>query len=1262
MKRIVCLLLCIALVLTLGVVDAFAQNSASVVYYVTDTSVNTVTGLREGESFSPDYMPENVPDGKYFAGWTDANGNYILKDGIVVSSGENKLYASLKEYVGKENVYLNPQSSIAMPSFDINGENYLNYTDTDNGYAYREFVSENGEEFMRVYNSQGWISRIFMQLSDKDGAAYQLKQNTKYYITVTYKVPKYVRAVDIAVISGINLKDRASLSNAYNGVAQTVGYLSETTDTSLTQGSWTWVWHGNGHSQWAVTAASSEWQTAKFSFTTGDFNGFLPTVSVGINMPEAQNGERSEFLIKNIEIRDENYKEPATVNYYIGDTLDCSLKVESTGAAYSPSRMPSKIPDGKYFAGWADKDGVIVSGISLESGKADLYAVFKDYQNSLVMDMSNTYTNGSTINYPSFVANDIKGEFSATVDRAGWSYRGFGENGVSFYSTASWGMSGGFLVNDKEGNAFVAQENSSYKITVEYKVEDIVTKEEVAAYPDGSTYIGGYVTVGVGIGIEPTQRRDLADKKFLLSSVEKTYKETTDWITESYVIETKDLSGYLPVVGVSVTSIGVPVKVGADGKLSHSDPADISYGLNKVVVRKITVEKNPTAVFADKDGNVITTKSYVSGEKIDFSAIAPCFKDIIFENGTGYTVKEAVWYSDKALQTKVDIDNTVVNSGEYTFYADITPVTAKKYGQVSFYGFEDRNGAPEGYIWSEGYYSNKAVTSTSLSKYINIAPNVLLDDDTVYSLNFFYKGQGILDINGKSVTLSEAEEYTLFTTDVYSLDRKLVLAVVDGNVTLDSISVNEVIKLSGASVLTDDAQSIEDAQAIRVYASHFNDEAVIERGFIVYGGKVDGQLTEKTNKAITTSKTVKFDECWEKTDTLLTFSNYIKDLEIADKRIITVRAYVKTNDGNKYYSKQLSYSVDNIKISNELVNYRTEYSFGDNSVLEKIKVQGAYEKLPSGITLDWTAATVVVNAYCVGEVNFKLHIPANIKDHTYTVLVDGNRLAGYYEPKADDLSMQIYSVSIDVGNIPAVHTIELARRAEAYHGISEVLSVTLNGELVKAENNNTLIEFIGDSITCGMGNIDNSGTALGNDGTQTYAFFASRKAGVDYRMRSRSGSGFNYSSGGEIGAKYSWDTNYKIQSAWRSVDNPYVCEREADVVCIYLGTNDLNGWLKVTGNTLQEDADKVVAEMKELISIVKSYNKNAKIVWISGGITAEYANLSERTIAELGGEENGYYTVTLPKGDSGGGGHPTVAEQIKMGEALYEFLIEKNLV
>ena len=223
--------------------------------------------------------------------------------------------------------------------------------------------------------------------------------------------------------------------------------------------------------------------------------------------------------------------------------------------------------------------------------------------------------------------------------------------------------------------------------------------------------------------------------------------------------------------------------------------------------------------------------------------------------------------------------------------------------------------------------------------------------------------------------------------------------------------------------------------------------------------------------------------------------------------------------------------------------------------------------------------------------------------------------------------------------------------------------MNLNGSLVDVPENDVLVEFIGDSITCGMGNVDSRGISLSNDGSNSYGFLTAKKLGVDWRIRSRSGIGFHYGSGGSHAGQYSWDLTYNVQNSWRDTKNAYVVNREADVVCIYLGTNDNWGWPRATGKTMAEDADNVVAEMKEMVSIVKSYNPNAKIVWVNGGMTTAYAPYSTRTMQELGGEAAGYYVATLPENmTSGAAGHPNVAEHHIMSDALYEFFIEKDLV
>ncbi len=722
-------------------------------------------------------------------------------------------------------------------------------------------------------------------------------------------------------------------------------------------------------------------------------------------------------------------------------------------------------PEGKYFSGWyTDKEckNIVDTTQLLPPSVVKLYAGFKSYSNSFTMDMLNTNTLAGKLVYPTCITGDAKGEYLSHVDRMGWTFKKFTGDGAEFYVTQPWGGRGAMLLSDQNNEVYVAEENTSYKITIEYKVADIITAEEVGTLPDGSTYAGGYVSFNVGIGMRESARRDLQNIAFTYATSDKKYTEVTDWITEEYTIETGSFAGVMPVIGVNVYSATLPNRYDANGNKISSEPGDSQFGYNKLVVKSIKIEKNP-------------------------------------------------------------------------------------------------------------------------------------------EINF-----------------------------------------------------------GGASVLTPEAEEVAESQAIRVYASYNSNADITERGFLIYKGDSQNLLTEYTEGVFKVSKTDNFDVCWNQTDTTTTFSYYVKDFDINDTRAFTVRAYIKTSDGKIYSTEQKTYSVEYIKRYNELTN--NTYYFSDENVLEKVKIQGAYRKLDDGITFDWTANTAVVKAYCTGTVEFKLRIPRDVDKQSYTVYIDGQRVDKVFEPKLSDSAKNEYTVSVDISGI-GVHTIEFIRRSEAANGTSDLLSVTMKGTLEKVEENELLIEFIGDSITCGTGNLDKNNTsAKYNDGSQTYAFFTAKKLGADYRMRSKSGAGFEYSSGGSHSDESSWDLMYPLQNTFRDKETAYVNNREADIVCIYLGTNDYwSGWQSATGKWMTGDADNAVAQMKEVIALVKQHNPNAKVVWINGGMTTSYQTISERTMAELGGAENGYYTVLLPNGNSGGAGHPTVAEHTQMGEALYSFLIENDL-
>lgn len=326
-----------------------------------------------------------------------------------------------------------------------------------------------------------------------------------------------------------------------------------------------------------------------------------------------------------------------------------------------------------------------------------------------------------------------------------------------------------------------------------------------------------------------------------------------------------------------------------------------------------------------------------------------------------------------------------------------------------------------------------------------------------------------------------------------------------------------------------------------------------------------------------------------------------------------------------------------------------------------------YEVLDNGVTFDWTGATLRFNARCVGEVTLKMLVnPGSLTHQTYlTVYVDGQRVGKRFVVPVYETGEKEYTFTLDVGWSSEEHTIEICRQNEAGMGNMTLMSLSMNGELGTAQEKECLVEFIGDSITCGQGNLTtvarNEVTSAYSDGTSAYAFLAARELDVDYRMVSGSGRGVLYSSGGSTGVGASWLQTYGIENDRRSKTQAYESKRKADVVCLYLGTNDTYG--RSINNNVNFTDEELTKGMEDLMDVVHSYNPDASIVWVTGGITRSYKPMAEAAIANKGGEAAGYYLFDFSKSglQSGGAWHPTGEDHALMATELAAFLRDKGL-
>lgn len=194
-------------------------------------------------------------------------------------------------------------------------------------------------------------------------------------------------------------------------------------------------------------------------------------------------------------------------------------------------------------------------------------------------------------------------------------------------------------------------------------------------------------------------------------------------------------------------------------------------------------------------------------------------------------------------------------------------------------------------------------------------------------------------------------------------------------------------------------------------------------------------------------------------------------------------------------------------------------------------------------------------------------------------------------------------------NTPQEVTVSLVKLSESPMSTIAITDIKVTGTPIKpAENKEKLIEFIGDSITCGYG-IDDPNKAhhfstKTEDVTKAFAYKTAQALGADYSLVSFSGYGIisGYSDGEKKVSEqalpqyytklgYSWAAN----GSFKPSDVEWDFSRQPDIVVINLGTND-DSYTK----NVEERQNEFRDAYTEFIKTVRSKNPNAKIVCAFG--------------------------------------------------------------
>lgn len=282
------------------------------------------------------------------------------------------------------------------------------------------------------------------------------------------------------------------------------------------------------------------------------------------------------------------------------------------------------------------------------------------------------------------------------------------------------------------------------------------------------------------------------------------------------------------------------------------------------------------------------------------------------------------------------------------------------------------------------------------------------------------------------------------------------------------------------------------------------------------------------------------------------------------------------------------------------------------------------------------------------------------------VYVDGERVIDDMVDEAEHTYEIINSDSEKSANIIII---KLSESPMSTFAISDI---TVNGTVSPADDSDRLIEFIGDSITCGYGVDDEDRnhhfSTKTEDVTKTYAYKTAEALGADWSMVSFSGYGIisGYSDGtrkvseqtvpqyyGKLG--YSWSKNGDFNPS----DIEWNFKRKPDVVVINLGTNDASYC-----QHQPERCEEYKTEYIKFIKDIRKKNPDAVIICTLGIMGQDLYSYVEAAVSEYAKEtdDSNVYCMMFDNQQETDGiaadWHPTEATHKKASDKLVEKIKE----
>lgn len=347
-------------------------------------------------------------------------------------------------------------------------------------------------------------------------------------------------------------------------------------------------------------------------------------------------------------------------------------------------------------------------------------------------------------------------------------------------------------------------------------------------------------------------------------------------------------------------------------------------------------------------------------------------------------------------------------------------------------------------------------------------------------------------------------------------------------------------------------------------------------------------------------------------------------------------------------SEQTQSNVSSNTSSQVTQTQESIYNLNDMNTLKNIKLNGRCETTSNGINLNMAASAIEFNT---DSTSVLLEVNAS-KGLYYTIMVDGQITEQHV---AIETSGPNYIVVVR-GLKGDSHNIKFIRDSESRNDLKfTVLSVQLDDgkKILPKDGEKPIIEFLGDSITSGFGNmvlngVSNAGSLEYLSATKAYPFLVANELGYDYRIVSLSSIALGVREGYPAFYDFYSLENYHVDKTQKyTSSNP----QDVDIVVVNLGTNDVSTKMYTTDN-----AGEYAQKFANLITDI-GYKKDVKIVFLYGVWHQEPITAITKAITEL--NSRGYNDVCalqLSQSKSGGGSHPSADEHKQMAEKIVNLL------